>query len=108
MMASVHGIFFFSTPHRGSDNAALLNHILSVTIGASSKVYVAELEQSSTSIHTLNEQFRSNCGNLHLVSLYETLPTKLAMGLKRIVSCRMSLPRSRTLIRFSVDSGQEL
>jgi len=93
MMMRVHGMFFFSTPHRGSGYAGLLNRILSVTIGVSSKVYVAELEPNSTSINTLNEQFRSNCGNLHLISLYETLPTKVPLGFKKIVGCRKDYTR---------------
>jgi len=93
MMIRVHGMFFFSTPHRGSDYAGLLNSILSVTIGASSKVYVAELEQNSTSINTLNEQFRSNCGKLHLISIYETLPTKVPLGFKKIVGFRKGCTR---------------
>ncbi|KAI1408635.1 hypothetical protein F5Y13DRAFT_204622 [Hypoxylon sp. FL1857] len=53
--------------------------------GMSSKVYVSELDSSSTTIEDANEQFRAICGSWHLVSLYETLPTKLISGVRRIL-----------------------
>ncbi|KAK3347044.1 hypothetical protein B0T25DRAFT_553490 [Lasiosphaeria hispida] len=85
MITKVHSIFFLSTPHRGSSHASTLNNILSVMIGTSSKGYVSELDTNSTSIEDLNEQFRALCGSLRLVSLYETLPTKLVKGVKRLL-----------------------
>ncbi|KAK0721186.1 hypothetical protein B0T21DRAFT_48645 [Apiosordaria backusii] len=84
LMSKVHGIMFLSTPHRGSSHAATLNSMLSV-IGSSPKVYVAELNPSSTSIEDINEQFRGICGSWQLVSLYETQQTRLSPGLKRMI-----------------------
>ena len=84
MLDKVHGIVFLSTPHQGSVLAHTLNNILAATLGASQKVYISELEAGSTSLQDLNEQFRGVCESLQLVSLYETLPTRIA-GLKRMV-----------------------
>lgn len=77
---------FLSTPHRGSPHARTLNGFLSIMAGKSSKIYVSELDSSSTSIEDSNEQFRAICGSWRLISLYETLPTKLVSGVKRMVS----------------------
>lgn len=86
MISKVHGIMFFSTPHRGSSHARTLNGFLSIAIGLSTKVYVSELSSSSTSIEDIEEQFRTICSQLHLVSLYETQATKLMLGVKTMVS----------------------
>ncbi|KAI1110445.1 hypothetical protein F5Y14DRAFT_428823 [Nemania sp. NC0429] len=85
MLSKVHGIMFLSTPHRGSSYAHSLNTLLSVMIGTSSKVYVSELESSSTSIEDIGEQFRAICSSWELVSLYESLPTKFSLGIKRMI-----------------------
>ncbi|KAK4102353.1 hypothetical protein N658DRAFT_470033 [Parathielavia hyrcaniae] len=85
MISHVHGIVFLSTPHRGSSHASSLNNLLSVMIGTSSKVYLAELDSRSTSIEDINEQFRSVSDPLHLVSMYETLPTRVSPGTKKLV-----------------------
>lgn len=85
MLSKVHGIMFFSTPHKGSSHASTLNSLLSVLIGTSAKVYVSELNPNSTSIKDISEQFRGICGSWQLVSLYETHPTKLSPGIKRMV-----------------------
>ncbi|KAI1178312.1 hypothetical protein F4777DRAFT_113251 [Nemania sp. FL0916] len=85
MLSKVHGIMFLSTPHRGSSHAHALNTLLSIMIGSSSKVYVSELESSSTSIEDIREQFRAICSSWKLVSLYESLPTKLLPGVKRMI-----------------------
>lgn len=74
---------FFSTPHKGSAHARTLNNFLSLM--ASTKVYVSELESSSTSIEDISEQFRTICSQLRLVSLYENLPTKLVSGVRKLV-----------------------
>jgi hypothetical protein len=55
-------------------------------IGTSNKVYVAELDSNSTSIEDMNEQFRSVSGPLRLVSMYETLPTRVSPGIKKLVN----------------------
>jgi hypothetical protein len=84
MLAKVHGIVFLSTPHKGSSLARTLNSMLS-TLGRASKVYVSELDSSSTSIEDINEQFRAICDSWQLISLYETKPTKLVSGIKKMV-----------------------
>lgn len=85
MLFAVRGIAFFSTPHRGSSHARTLNNLLSM-IGSRTKVYVSELITSSTSLEDISEQFRTICGHLQLVSLYETLPTRLFSGVRTMVS----------------------
>ncbi|KAK4203401.1 putative WD40 domain-containing protein [Triangularia verruculosa] len=85
MLSKVHGIMFFSTPHKGSSHASTLNSLLSVLIGTSAKVYVSELDPSSTSIEDISEQFRNICGSWQLISLYETQPTKISPGIKRMI-----------------------
>ncbi|KAI1314239.1 hypothetical protein F5Y03DRAFT_336508 [Xylaria venustula] len=85
MLSKVHGIMFLSTPHRGSNYARSLNTILSVMVGSSAKVYISELESSSTSIEDVGEQFRAICSSWELVSLYESRPTKLSPGIKRMI-----------------------
>ncbi|KAK4124764.1 hypothetical protein N657DRAFT_632722 [Parathielavia appendiculata] len=85
MISNVHGIVFLSTPHRGSSHASSLNNLLSVMIGTSSKVYVAELDSKSTSIEDINEQFQSVSDPLRLVSMYETLPTRVPPGTKKLI-----------------------
>ena len=75
---------FLSTPHNGSLLAHSLSSLLAATLGTSQKVYISELEVNSASLQDLNEQFRGVCDGLQLVSLYETLPTRIA-GLKKMV-----------------------
>ncbi|KAK3941650.1 vegetative incompatibility protein HET-E-1 [Diplogelasinospora grovesii] len=85
IIALVRGIIFFSTPHRGSSLAETLNRVLSVMVGLSKKVYVSELESNSTSIRDINRYFLPLCGPLQLVSLYETLSTRVSPGVKKMV-----------------------
>lgn len=86
MTSHVHGIVFLSTPHRGSSHAGSLSNLLSVMVGTSNKVYVTELESNSTSIEDINAQFQSVGKALRLVSMYETLPTKVFPGIKKLVN----------------------
>lgn len=83
-------MIFLGTPHKGSDSAQTLNNILRTIPGFSAKNYVAELENNSNSLQDINEQFRNICGDLELVSFYETLKTNLGAGVKKIVSARLS------------------
>ncbi|KAI0383265.1 hypothetical protein F5Y04DRAFT_250954 [Hypomontagnella monticulosa] len=85
MLSKVRGIMFLSTPHKGSPHARTLNSFLSIMAGRSSKIYISELDGSSTSIEDANEQFRAICGSWRLFSLYETLPTRLMSGVRRII-----------------------
>ncbi|KAH9907804.1 hypothetical protein F4778DRAFT_447789 [Xylariomycetidae sp. FL2044] len=85
MLSQVHGIMFLSTPHKGSIHAHALNNLLSLMVGSSTKVYVSELETSSTSIEDISEQFRAICSPWQLISLYETIPTKVSPGVRRMM-----------------------
>lgn len=86
-MAQTYGIVFLATPHRGSGLAQTLNNILRAMPYTGAKVYVGELDKSSTTLQDINEQFRAVCGDLALVSFHETLKTSLGPGVKSIV-CR--------------------
>ena len=87
IISKVHGIIFLATPHRGTSYAKMLNHILSsAPLGAPPRDYIAELDTHSGSLEEINEQFRKVCGDLALVSFFETFKT--SFGLHKIhVSC---------------------
>jgi triacylglycerol esterase/lipase EstA (alpha/beta hydrolase family) len=84
LVAKVRGMVFLSTPHKGSGLAKTFNNILRSTPRMSSKAYVGELEQGSSSLQDINEQFRTACQNLELVSFYETQKTSI-VGIKKLV-----------------------
>ena len=86
IFSKVHGILFLSTPHNGFPHARTLKNFLSPMVGTSAKVYSEELGSSSTTIESIKEQFRTICSPWNLISLYETLPTKLGRGAKKLVS----------------------
>ena len=75
---------FLATPHKGSAFAQTLGSILKAAPGGSAKAYVAELEKNSSSLQDINEQFRNICGDLELISFYETLKTSLGAGVKKM------------------------
>ncbi|OJI84561.1 hypothetical protein ASPTUDRAFT_670003 [Aspergillus tubingensis CBS 134.48] len=76
-----HAIYFFATPHRGSDSAKLLENILKITY--SSRAYVSDLKRGSSTIQSINDQFRNYSGKMELWSFYETY--KLTVGLFSIL-----------------------
>ena len=78
-------MLFLATPHRGSANAEFLNNVLRTTPGLSAKTYISELEKTSTSLQDINEQFRTVCGNIKLVSFYENQKTAIGFGVKKMV-----------------------
>lgn len=85
LVDQVYGIMFLATPHRGSQYAKILNKILSIApLGAPPKVYVADLDAHATALQDINEQFRSSCAGLALISFYET--QKIGTGFKALVS----------------------
>jgi triacylglycerol esterase/lipase EstA (alpha/beta hydrolase family) len=65
-----HTIYFLATPHRGSNSAKRLNNFLQ--IAHSSRAYVADLEQSSGAIQSINDEFRKYSADIDLWSFYET------------------------------------
>lgn len=91
VIASLYGIVFLATPHRGSSLARTLNYVLSVSpAGTSAKHFIADLEKNSSSLQDINEQFRFLYGDVALVSFYETQKTSLAPGVKKFVSISYS------------------
>ena len=85
MVDQVYGMVFLATPHRGSQYAKMLNNILSTApLGAPPKAYVADLETHASALQDINEQFRGSCGDLALVSFFET--HKIGFGVKLLVS----------------------
>lgn len=93
-------IIFLATPHRGSSLAQTCNNILKAAPGYSIKQYVMELEKGSNTLQDINEQFRSVCGGLELVSFYETLKTNLGVGFKKMVE--LPSPSSRMHLTLQV------
>ena len=89
LMSQIHGMVFLSTPHKGSNYARMLNNILSAAPTGSPKMYITDLELNSTSLQEINELFRNLCGDLTLVSFYESLKTAIGK-LKLLVGCLYS------------------
>ncbi|GLB07085.1 hypothetical protein AtubIFM57258_002407 [Aspergillus tubingensis] len=81
LVTRFHAIYFFATPHRGSDSAKLLENILKIT--HSSRAYVSDLKRGSSTIRFINEEFRNHSGKMELWSFYETY--KLTVGLFSIL-----------------------
>ncbi|KAL9018256.1 MAG: hypothetical protein Q9185_004422 [Variospora sp. 1 TL-2023] len=82
----VRGIVFLATPHGGASDAKLLNSILEASpFSTTRKEYVAQLEPTSHMLQDINDQFSKTCGELNLVSFYETMRTVFARGVKKIV-----------------------
>jgi len=71
-------MFFFATPHRGSDSAELLKDIFSLSW--LDRPYVSDLVKSSPLLQVINDEFRT-CADpsLQLWSFYETLKTNMEM-----------------------------
>ncbi|KAL8710362.1 MAG: hypothetical protein Q9225_007304 [Loekoesia sp. 1 TL-2023] len=84
ILSQIYGILFLATPHRGAQYAKMLNNILSsAPIVAPPKAYVADLDTHSAALQDINEQFRTICHELVLVSFFETLKT--SFGLTKIL-----------------------
>ncbi|TAQ83812.1 hypothetical protein B7494_g7860 [Chlorociboria aeruginascens] len=83
--SNIRAMLFLATPHKGSAFAEMLNNILRSTPKFSAKSYVSELEKSSNLLQDINEQFRTACNNIELVSLYETQKTSMGMGTKKLM-----------------------
>ena len=80
------GIVFLATPHRGAHYAKILNNILSTTpLGAPPKAYIDDLDTYSRTLQDINEQFRTICGDLLLVSFFETLKTSFGITKSLVV-----------------------
>lgn len=86
MISRVFGMVFLATPHKGANSAKFLNALLSTYPLSSSKIYISELGKNSSLLQDINDQFRTVCEGLKLVSFYETRMTHLGVGGNRIVS----------------------
>lgn len=74
--ARIQAIVFLATPHQGCNSAKLLNDILQAS--SINRLYVRDLEPSSGSIQSINDDFRHYSVDLALWSFYET--QKLSIG----------------------------
>jgi len=91
LIASVTGIVFLATPHRGSQYARTLGNILAAApIQASPKSYLSALERQSPAIQDINEVFSHQCNSLQLVSFHETLAVKIGF-VKLVVSTALCM-----------------
>ena len=76
IIKSIESIIFLSTPHRGSNLAAVLHNILEVSFA--SKQYVTDLKRDSSMLEALNEEFRHIAPKLQIFSFYETMETAVS------------------------------
>ncbi|KAK6812959.1 hypothetical protein RU639_010810 [Aspergillus parasiticus] len=76
LVKRVHTMYFFATPHRGSDLARLLEHMLQITY--SSRAYVSDLKRGSEALQSINDEFRKYSDKIEFWSFYET--KKLTLG----------------------------
>ncbi|KAF7561983.1 hypothetical protein G7046_g2154 [Stylonectria norvegica] len=79
LQGRIRCIFFLATPHRGSDYAATLNNILTVSGIMSSRQYISDLTTGSTSTQLINDEFGKIANDLTIYSFYETLSMKLGI-----------------------------
>jgi hypothetical protein len=58
LAARFHAIIFLGTPHRGADNAQLLNNILRTSFSHGPKTYDSDLVVNSGALQGINDEFR--------------------------------------------------
>ena len=86
IVSKIYGIMFLGTPHRGAHYAKILNNILATTpFVAPAKAYIDDLDTQSRLLQDINEQFRTQCAELSLVSFFETLKTSFGITRSIIV-----------------------
>ena len=93
-----HTMFFIATPHRGADSAQMLSNLLRAA-SFGSQPYLTDLRKNSTSIETINDEFRHVYDQLRIYSFYETVPTNLGINTTLIVekdSAILGYARERT------------
>ncbi|OHF02107.1 NACHT and WD domain-containing protein [Colletotrichum orchidophilum] len=78
IIEQISSIVFLSTPHRGTNLAGILNKVLQVSFGASSRPFITELVAGSSMLEKVNENFRQVARKLQIVSFYETRPTPVS------------------------------
>jgi Putative serine esterase (DUF676) len=77
-------VFFFGTPHRGSDLASTLNKYLRATMNTP-KPFVIDLLRGSETTNFLNEEFRHAYQGMSVYSFVETVPMTWHVGSGLIV-----------------------
>ncbi|KAA8647158.1 hypothetical protein EYZ11_003853 [Aspergillus tanneri] len=90
LVKRIHTMYFFATPHRGSDSAKLLEHLLQITY--SSRAYVSDLKRGSEALQSVNDEFRKYSDMIEFWSFYETKKLKVGFFSTLIVD-----PDSATL-----------
>lgn len=85
MRDRIRCIFFLATPHRGSDYAAILNNILTITGILSSRDYIKDLTTGSSSAQLINDEFGKYAHDLPIFSFYETLRMPVGLSSTLIV-----------------------
>ena len=78
-------IFFLATPHRGSDYAAILNNILTISGVLTPRQYITDLTTGSTSIQLINHEFGKHAHDVPIFSFYESLKTSIGVSSVYIV-----------------------
>ena len=78
----IRTIFFLGTPHRGSNYAAVLNNILSVSGVMSPRHFISDLTKGSISVQMINDDFGKYAHELPIFSFYET--TKTSVGISPV------------------------
>jgi len=79
----VYSIFFLATPHHGAAIAQTLSNLLAVVPGGGARPFVNDLLPLSPLLQSINEDFPRVCGDLQLLSFYETKP--MAIGLQKML-----------------------
>lgn len=87
--SQIRAILFLGTPHQGFALRESLNNILRVLLPSASVVsnvkITGQIIRYYLTIRHINDQFRTDCADLQLVSLYETRKTQLPGLFKKMV-----------------------
>lgn len=82
-----HSFYFLATPHRGANNAQMLNNILRASPLHNTRQFVADLDPNSGSLEDINEDFYHYCqgARVCLFSFYETAATNVGPGINILI-----------------------
>ena len=96
-----HSLYFFATPHRGSDFAKVLNNILKMVF-KTEKAYVTNLERNSEAQQVMSDSFRHYYSGIHIYSFLESVPMNFGYGSALVVD------RSSATLGFTEERVQTL
>ena len=88
IFSQIRAILFLGTPHRGFALDQSLRNIARISLP--SLPFATDFMKMGQIIRGINDQFRTDCADLQLVSLYETRATRLGGLFKKMV-CGSSL-----------------